>query len=161
MHIYTYTHIYTHIYIYIYAHIYSRILFIYRVKQEDEAVFLLYGMHRRLGGKTKQRWPLSVSFLFYVISGFLKREHSQDSPGSPGAKTLPSQGRGPRFETWSGNQIPYATTVFIPQIKIPHAAAKTQGSQINQCMYTVIKILNSILSMCDIGVYIGGALKIQ
>ena len=30
-------------------------------------------------------------------------------PGGPVAKTLPSQSRGPRFDPWSGDQIPRAT----------------------------------------------------
>ena len=31
-------------------------------------------------------------------------------PGGPLAKTLSSQCRGPRFNPWSENEIPYATT---------------------------------------------------
>ena len=42
-----------------------------------------------------------------------------DFPGGPVAKTLRSHCRGPRFHPWSGNEI-------------PHTAAKTQCSQINE-----------------------------
>ena len=44
--------------------------------------------------------------------------------GGPVAKTLHSQCRGSRFDTWSGNQVPDATTKDL------HATTKTQHGQI-------------------------------
>ena len=52
----------------------------------------------------------------------------------PVAKTLCSQCRGPRFDSWSGNYIQHATTkVHMLQLKIPHAAITySNGCQINK-----------------------------
>ena len=50
----------------------------------------------------------------------------KDFPDSPVAKTLRSQCRGPGFNPWSGNLIPYAAT------KSSHAATKTWHSQIDK-----------------------------
>ena len=47
----------------------------------------------------------------------------RDFPGGSVAKTLGSQQRGPRVPSWSGNQIPHATT-------------KPGGSQINKYLET-------------------------
>ena len=43
------------------------------------------------------------SFSFKIIS-------SWDAPGGPVVKPLSSQRRGPRFNPWSGNEIPHTTT---------------------------------------------------
>ena len=55
-----------------------------------------------------------------------KESNPWNFSGGPVAKTLLSQCRGPRFDTWSGNQI-------------PHAATKTQCSQINILKINKIK----------------------
>ena len=48
----------------------------------------------------------------------LELEDAGDLPGGPVTKTPHSQCWGPGFDPWSGN-------------KVPHAAARTQHSQIN------------------------------
>ena len=55
----------------------------------------------------------------------------KDFPDSPVAKTLRSQCRGPGFNPWSGNLIPYAAT------KSSHAATKIQHSQINKYIFKI------------------------
>ena len=50
----------------------------------------------------------------------------RDFTGSPLAKTLGSQCRGPGFDPYQG------TRSHMPQLKIPSAATKTQCSQINK-----------------------------
>ena len=53
----------------------------------------------------------------------------QDFPGDPVAKTSRSQRRRPRFDLWSGNQIPHATVKTEDAIC---CATKTWHSQINK-----------------------------
>ena len=48
-------------------------------------------------------------FIFVILGGGSKR-YCWDFPGSAVAKTLCSEYRGPRFDPWSGNKIPNATT---------------------------------------------------
>ena len=56
-----------------------------------------------------------------------------DFPGGPVANNWCSQFREPRFNPWSGNQIPHAVTRDpATKIKILFAATKTQRSQINK-----------------------------
>ena len=38
------------------------------------------------------------------------KSESGNSPGGPVVKTPCSQGRGPGFDSWLGNRLPYATT---------------------------------------------------
>ena len=63
-----------------------------------------------------------------LVSGrflFSKSRKSWDFPGCSMAKTSSSQCRGPRFNPWSGNWIPYAATKSsMPQLKIPNAENK-------------------------------------
>ena len=48
-----------------------------------------------------------------------------DFPGGPVAKTPRSQGRGPGFSRWSGNQIPHAATKSLHvATKIPPRSNK-------------------------------------
>ena len=53
---------------------------------------------------------------------FFKAREEWDLPGGPGVKTPWSQCRGPRFNLWSGNQIPHVTT------KSSHAASQDPPS---------------------------------
>ena len=48
---------------------------------------------------------------------------NQDFPGGPMANSLCSQCRGLRFNPWSG------TRSHMPQLKIPHAAMKTEDPE--------------------------------
>ena len=65
-----------------------------------------------------------------------------DFPGGPVVETLSFRLRGPGFGSWSGNQIPHATTkslhpatgrFHMPQqrLKTLRIATKTQCSQVN------------------------------
>ena len=56
-----------------------------------------------------------------------------DSPGGPVAKALCSHSRGPGFNPWLGYHIPHATAKdpAYQQVKIPCAATKAPGNQIN------------------------------
>ena len=87
-------------------------------------VFLL-----SMGGEKKKR----KLKLHRNISFHLESPMSGDFPGGRVAKTLCSQCRGHRFDPWSGNWIPQATTkkshVSQQRSKIPHAATKTWGSE--------------------------------
>ena len=80
-------------------------------------------------------------FSFFVISGFLKREHSQDSTAGRGLRLCPPSGGdlGSKPGQGTRSHMPQLS-VFIAQIKIPHAATKSQDSQINKCMDIDIKI---------------------
>ena len=69
---------------------------------------------------------LSGYVIYHPIVCGLKEHTFRDFPGGPVAKTLHSQCRGPRFDPWSGNNIPHATSKGL------HAATKTQHSQINE-----------------------------
>ena len=61
------------------------------------------------------------------------------------AKTLLSQCRGPRFDPWSGNWIPYAATKSSDAyLKILHAATKTWCSKINEYICIYLKSLGLI-----------------
>ena len=55
-----------------------------------------------------------------------------DFPGGPVTKTLHSQWRGPRFDPWSGNQIPCTPTKIIrmPQLR-PGAAQEINFLKVN------------------------------
>ena len=57
------------------------------------------------------------------------RSGNRDFPGSPVAKTLRFQCKGPRFDPWLGNWIPHATAKSL------HAATKTWHSQINNLKF--------------------------
>ena len=87
---------------------------------------------------------LNILFLQYIKNITLETYNqykiisNRDLPGGPVAK---SQFRRPRFDSWLGNKIPYATTErsCMPQFKkkkkSPHAATKTQHSQINRFFF--------------------------
>ena len=61
---------------------------------------------------------------------------SKDLLGGPVVKTLNSQCRGLKFDTWSGNQIPCAVTKSLHGIlKIPHAKDPTQPKE-KKCKVT-------------------------
>ena len=64
-----------------------------------------------------------------------------DIPGGPLAKTLFSQCKGPRFNSWSGNyiHIPHATT------KILYVATKTQWNQISKYIFNLIMFGMSVV----------------
>ena len=53
----------------------------------------------------------------------LKRQKVRDLPGGPVAKTSRFQCRGLGFNPWSG------TRSHMPQLKIPHAAMKTEDPE--------------------------------
>jgi len=63
----------------------------------------------------------------------LKIVSQGDFPGGPVAKTLCSQSTGPGFNPWLGNHIPHATAKdpAYQKVKIPCAATKAPGNQIN------------------------------
>ena len=74
--------------------------------------------HIRIIFNLRQNVGSELSFETSGNSCFIN--HVRDIPSGAADKTLSSQCRGPRFDPWSGNYIPHATT-------------KTQHSQINKC----------------------------
>ena len=67
-----------------------------------------------------------------------------DFLGSPVARTLQSQCRGPGLNSWSGNWIQHALRACLPQLKVPqatvktlHATTETCCSQINENKYLI------------------------
>ena len=91
---------------------------------------------------------LNVPAYFLLwLNGRDEKNTTTDFPGGPMDETPCSQSRGPRFDPWSGNWIPHASTKIlhsttkkvshVPQwrLKIPRATTKTQCSQINKYIY--------------------------
>ena len=108
-HIYThtYTHIHTHTHTYIHTHIYMHIhTHIYT--HTHNGILLGLGGHmlreliqRKILNVIIYKWKLKTKQMTITKRG--------NFPGGPVAKTLHSQSRGPRFDPWSGDQIPHAT----------------------------------------------------
>ena len=55
------------------------------------------------------------------------RSTIRDFPGGPAVKTPHSPRRGPRFNPWSGNWIPHATTTTRHQIHLFKVCLKREG----------------------------------
>ena len=64
-----------------------------------------------------------------VVSVLMKSELYWDFPGGQVAKTACSQCRGPRFDPWSGNYFPHATTKtsYATTRKFPHSTRKIEA----------------------------------
>ena len=78
----------------------------------------------RLSDWTELKWKKYYPF----------RKKEGNVPGGPGAKTSHSQFRGLEFDPWSGNLMSLVATKDSAcrwRLKIPHAAAETQCSQIS------------------------------
>ena len=73
---------------------------------------------------------------------------NRDFPGGPVAGTLSAPCRGPRFDPWSGNQIPRAATKSLytaikKKKKIPCATTKTSAAKlIDQFKFFYLKMTN-------------------
>ena len=93
-------------------------------RQPDSQSHLMGAKQHLVGSCSEPQVPdLTPS---WYSSTLTRREViTQDFPGCPVAKTPNSQCRGSRFNPWSGNEI-------------PHAATKTQHSQISQSHYLTI-----------------------
>ena len=69
---------------------------------------------------------------------------SEDFPGGPEAKSLCYQCRGPKFDPWSGNQIPglipgQGTQIPVPQLR-PNAVKKKKKKKLQSRSSTSIHI---------------------
>lgn len=75
---------------------------------------------------------ISIYLLMKLILAFIKSAFEGDFPGSPVAKTLCSQCRGPRFNSCSELDPTYATTKScMLQLKILHDVTNIKGSNCN------------------------------
>ena len=75
----------------------------------------------------KSYWTMMVLFLYSTLQWKSRLKYILGtSPGSPVAKTLCSQCGGPGLISCQG------TRSHMPQLKILHAATKTQHSQVNK-----------------------------
>ena len=101
---------------------------VYTWKRIQILIFLIQGPKKPNSGKHRafarslNKWHSKTQGLFQWDSPFwngtlcidfhhlLSRLCGRDFPGGPVAKALCSWCRGPRFNPWSGNQIPCATT---------------------------------------------------
>ena len=98
------------------------------------AVPQFWGMPFSSGGQ-----PFSL-IIQPAVKFYLHHEcYPWDFPGSPAAKTLHSQCRGPGFNFWSENWISHTTATKSSHAatKIPCAATKTWDIQINK--YSFLK----------------------
>ena len=79
----------------------------------------------------KRYWIVSSPPVSFTVSGCIEKHFPH---GGTVAKTPRSQCRGPRFNPWSGNEIPHAETKSLhaaAKTKHPSATTKTWQRQIN------------------------------
>ena len=79
--------------------------------------------------------------------------YSRGSPGAPVAKTPLTYCRGPSSIPGQGtsSHMPQLR-VHVLQLKIPHAATKTQHSQINNCFFFFKELIATITLSLNVGI---------